>query len=138
MFLRWSNLKSLHKKAKGTHLADRLAHAAKFQVCFPHVARNLAFLWAPSSHYPRRSSWMIFNIFPSICHHLVATQAKKIPLTFLEKLKRTNGLTEISHHDLKMKMRSTGWKYSTEVIEICQSSSSLKLTSQIMGNVKAP
>lgn len=56
------------RKAKSISLAVGVTHLAKFQVPLPHVVRNLAFLWAPSSHYPRRRSWMSLGIFACVWH----------------------------------------------------------------------
>lgn len=90
-------------KAQGTSLAERVTHLVKFQLLLPHVVRNLVFLWDPSSHYPRRSSWMSLDIFAYILHHFIPTQEKNF-LSFLRNKKRTNGLTEISHHEFEGRM----------------------------------
>lgn len=69
------------RKVEGTSLLEWVTHLAKFLVPLPHVVRSLAFLQAPSNHYPRRRSWMSLAILACISYHFIPTWVKKLYLS---------------------------------------------------------
>lgn len=137
VFLMWPNLESFHKKGR-RYISTRMSHPFG-QISGPSSTRCKEPCLPSGSFQPLSKEKKLNELGHFGLHFLplYSNMGKKI-VSFFRNRKRKNGLTEISHHEFEGRMWSAGWKYSSAVLEIWQTSGSLQWMSETMGNVKPP